>query len=98
MKTVFFIVKIPIGYHKFSISRHHKSTIIERIETIDAGKKSKNIIARSIKPNQLVYVVKEFNLLNHFRRKVYRFLKYLNRKVVFYVVEPNNGGLIDYAW
>lgn len=98
MKTVFFIVKIPTGYHKFSISRHHKSTVIERIDSIDAGTKSKNTIVRSIKPNQLVYVAKEFNLLNKFRCKVYRFLKYLNRKVVFYVVEPNNGGLIDYAW
>lgn len=92
MKTVSFNVKLPHKYYKFSITKQHKCTIIEPIPIDDTG------IAKSITPNQLVYVVKEFNLLNRFRRRVFCFLQKLNSTVLFYVVEPINGGLIDYAW
>lgn len=95
MKTVFFIVKLPNGNHKFSITRHHKNTFVERM---DADTKNTKIITKSIYPNQLMYAVKEFNLLHRFRRQVYRFLKNLGQTVHFHVVEPKNGGLIDHAW
>lgn len=93
MKKISFNVKLPDRYYKFSVAKKHKCTIIEPIECVDAG------ITRKISPNQLVYVVKEFNLLNRFRRRIFHLLKQLNStKVLFSVIEPINGGLIDYAW
>lgn len=93
MKTISFNVKLPDKYYKFSLAKQHKCTIIEPIESIDAG------ITKNITPNQLVYVVKEFNLLNRFRRRIFYLFKQLNSTtVLFHVVEPINGGLIDYAW
>lgn len=92
MKTVSFNVKLPDNYYKFSITKSHNCTIIEPLECPKAG------ITRHISPNQLVYAVKEFNLLTRFRRRVFQFLKHLNTTVLFIVVEPSNGGLIDYDW
>lgn len=93
MKTISFNVKLPDTYYKFSVAKQHKCTIIEPIECVDAG------ITKNITPNQLVYVVKEFNLLNKFRRRIFYLFKQLNSTtVLFCVVEPINGGLIDYAW
>ncbi|XP_055326541.1 uncharacterized protein F58A4.6 [Sitodiplosis mosellana] len=95
MKTVSFNVKLPDQCYKFSISKHHnKCTNIEPIEIKDVTG-----ITKSITPNQLVYVMKEFNLLNRFRRRIFNLLKELSSTtVLFYVIEPINGGLIDYAW
>lgn len=93
MKTVSFDVKLPDKYYKFSLTTSQKCTlIVEPIECSEAG------IARNITPNQLVYTVKEFNLLRRFRRHVFHILSHLNTTVCFFVVEPPNGGLIDYAW
>lgn len=92
MKTVSFNVKLPDNYYKFSLTKSHKCTIVEPIECPQAG------ITRNITPNQLVYAVKEFNLLKRFRLKVFHILEHLNSTVCFFVVEPKNGGLIDYAW
>lgn len=92
METVSFNVKLPDKCYKFSIEKQNKCTIIESIAISDAG------ITKTITPNQLVYAVKEFNLLNRFRRRIFCLLKQLNTTVLFYVVEPINGGLIDYAW
>lgn len=92
MKTVEFIVKLPDKYYKFSLTKSYKCTIIEPTECPHAG------ITRNITPNQLVYAVKEFNLLKRFRLQVFCILKHLNATVCFSVVEPANGGLIDYAW
>lgn len=89
---VAFNVKLPDKYYKFSLTKAHKCTIIEPIECSVAG------ITRTITPNQLVYAVKEFDLLKRFRRYVFCTLTELNTTVCFYVVEPSNGGLIDYAW
>lgn len=92
MKTISFNVKLPDGYYTFSIAKHHKCTIIE------SGGKKETVISKLICPTQLVYAVKEFNLLNRLRRKVFRFLKQIGSTVLFIVVEPNDGGLIDHAW
>lgn len=93
MKTVIsFNVKLPDKYYKFALSKAHKRTVITPIECSVAG------ITRTITPNQLVYAVNEFNLLEQFRRHVFHILNHLNTTVCFYVVEPSNGGLIDYAW
>lgn len=93
MKTIIaFNVKLPDKYYKFSLTTTQKCTVIEPIECSEAG------ITRTITPNQLVYAVKEFNLLKRFRWYVVRILSRLNDTVCFFVVEPSNGGLIDYAW
>lgn len=92
MKTVSFNVRLPDKYYKFSIAKQQKCTIIEPIENIGTG------ITKQICPNQLVYAVKEFNLLNRFRRRIYSLLKRLDSTVLFIVTEPSDGGLIDYAW
>lgn len=93
MKTVSFIVKLPDKYYKFSITASQKGTIIEPIiECPEAG------ISRNITPNQLVYVVKEFNLLDKFRRYVFHILRHSDITVCFFVAEPSQGGLIDHAW
>lgn len=92
MKTVSFEVKLPDKFYKFSLTTSHKCTIIEPIECSNAG------ILRNITPNQLVYAVKEFNLLKRFRRYVCYILSQLDATVCFFVVEPLQGGLIDHAW
>ncbi|XP_031636012.1 uncharacterized protein F58A4.6 [Contarinia nasturtii] len=93
MKPVSFIVKLPDSYYTFSIVKQNKCTIIEAVDEIDGAG-----VTKAITPNQLVYAVKEFNLLNRFRRRVFYLLKELNSTVLFCIVEPINGGLIDYAW
>lgn len=95
MDTVSFDVQLPDKYYEFSITKYHnKCTIIEPIESAD-----ETGITKTITPNQLVYVVKEFNLLNRFRRRIFNLLKRLgSATVLFHVIEPINGGLIDYAW
>lgn len=92
MKTVSFNVRLPDKYYKFSITKRQKCTIIEPIEDVETG------VTKRICPNQLVYAVKEFNLLNRFRRRIYGLLKRFDSTVLFIVTEPLNGGLIDYAW
>lgn len=94
MKFVSFNVKLPDKYYKFTLNKSRKCTNIEPIECSIAVAG----IARNITPNQLVYAVKEFNLLKRFRRHVFHILKHLNTEVCFFVIEPPNGGLIDYAW
>lgn len=91
MKTVSFNVELPDKSYKCSLSKSHKC-IIEPIECSTAG------IERNITPNQLVYTIKEFNLLKRFRRYVFSILKHTSAGVCFFVVEPPNGRLIDYAW
>lgn len=92
MKTVSFNVKLPDNYYKCSLTKSHKCIIIKPIEY------SEPRITRSITPNQLVYTIKEFNLLTTFRQQIFDVLKHLNTTVLFIVVEPQNGRLIDYAW
>lgn len=93
MKTVSFNAKLPDKCYKFSIVKRNKCTIIEAVDEInDAG------VTKTITPNQLVYAVKEFNLLNRFRRRIFYLLNELKISVLFCIVEPTNGGLIDYAW
>lgn len=93
MKTVSFNVKLPDNYYKFSFTKSHKCTIIEPVfECPNAG------IKRHITPNQFVYAVKEFHLLSQFRRRIFCLLKHLNATVLFIIVEPRDGQLIDYAW
>lgn len=92
MNTISFNVNLPDKYYKFTLTNRHKCTIIEPIESADS------CITKNITPNQLVYAVKEFNSLSRFRRRIFRLLSQLNSTVLFYVVEPKNGDLIDYAW
>lgn len=92
MKTVSFNVKLPDKYYKVTLSKRQKCTIIEPIECVDSE------LTKVIVPNQLIYAVKEFNLLSQFRRRIFYLLSQLNATVLFYVVEPKNGGLIDHAW
>lgn len=92
MKTVSFNVKLPDNCYKFSITKSHKCTIIDPLECPEAG------LTKQITPNQLVYAIKEFNLLTRFRRRVFHLLRHLDATVLFIVVEPQNGGLIDYEW
>lgn len=100
MKTVSFNVKLPSETIICILNKKTQCTITKLIETCSqcTGTADKTIIEQSISPNQLVYVIKEFNLLNRFRRRVYKFLFALNQPVVFNVVEPKNGNLIDHAW
>lgn len=92
-KTISFIVKLPDSYYKFTLTKRHKCTIIEPIESAEENVQTKNIV-----PNQLVYAVKEFNILDRFRRLIFCLLSQLNTTVLFHIVEPTNGGLIDHAW
>lgn len=97
MKTVSFIVKLASNSIECVLNRKY-SKCLAHTESIVAGTNNGKTIQRPITPHQLVYVLKEFNLLKQFRQRVYRFLRALNQNIIFHVVEPNNGGLIDYAW
>lgn len=96
MKTVSFGVKLPTCYVDCIVNKSFLH-LIER-SSHDAGKITSNILQKAISPNQLVYVLKEFTILNRFRRRVYRFLKALQLNIIFHIAEPSNGGLVDHAW
>lgn len=96
MKTVSFGVKLP-AYYVDCILNKTSSHFIER-SSIDAVEINNNILQKAISPNQLIYVIKEFHLLNRFRQRVYRFLRSLQLDIVFHIVEPSNGCLVDHAW
>lgn len=91
--TVSFGVKLPHCYYECVINKRTKCSLLDATEP-----KNEEIIHKTINPNQLVYVIKEFTLMHRFRGKVYRFLRSLNQKVVFHVIEPKNGGLVDKEW
>lgn len=92
MKVQYFILKTPNGYSAVQLSWHRLGVNFEHFDGIDP-----DITLKSIKPIQLVYAIKEFNLLDTFRRRVYRFLKQLNTIVGFDITEPQKG-LVDHAW
>lgn len=92
MKTVSFNVKLLEKYYKISIAKKHKCKFVGTVLNTDA------VVTKHITPNQLVYALKEFNLLDRFRQRIIHLLKQLNSTVLFYVIEPANGGLIDFAW
>lgn len=96
MKTVSFGVQLPTYYVDCIINKT-SSQLIKR-SSIDACKVNNNIVQKVISPNQLVYVIKEFAILNRFRQRVYRFMRALQLNILFHIVEPSNGGLIDHAW
>lgn len=102
MKTISFWVKLPDSWYEFSFSKQSKCVVIAKYDYIDAiaagTHESHENIHKIIAPDQLVYAVKEFRLLDRFRCNIYRLLKRMQSSVFFEVVEPINGRLIDYAW
>lgn len=93
MTTVSFNVQLPDKFYKFSIAKRHKCTFISPIEQqVDTE------ITKTITPSQLAYAIEEFNQFSQFRRRIFCLLSQLCSVVSFSVVEPKNGGLIDYAW
>lgn len=96
MKTVSFGVKLPNHYVDCIVNK--TSFHLTERSSHDTGKINNNIVQKAISPNQLVFVIKEFTILNRFRRRVYRFLRACQLDIVFHIVEPLNGNLIDHAW
>lgn len=97
MKTVSFGVKLLNNHYVDCFVNKTSTHLIER-SSHDAGEINNNMLQMDISPNQLVYVIKELTILNRFRRKVYRFLRALQLNVIFHIVEPSNGGLVDHEW
>lgn len=98
MKSVCFSVECPDDSFECIVNKNTKCSIVKSLNPNAAGTDGRTFIYKTINPSQLVYVMKEFKLLDRFRKQVYRFLKAFNQNVVFRVVEPKNGGLIDYQW
>lgn len=102
MKSVYFDVKLPDDWYKITVFKRRKRVIIEKLHPIDSNSGTKDINKTApctiITPDQLVYAIKEFNLLDRFRYYVYHLLKQSKQNVFFEVVEPVNGRLIDHAW
>lgn len=99
MSSVYFIVQLHDGPYKCVLSlRNSKFHAI--CDNIDADDTEQCTAAagKSVTPNQIVYLLKEFDQLHTFRRRVYRFLRQFNAIVRFTVIEPPNGNLIDYEW
>lgn len=92
MNIQYFIVKTPNGYIAVQLSWNRLGVKYEQFDAFDP-----DIYLKAIKSIQLVYAIKEFNLLDTFRRRVYRFLKHLNTTVGFDITELQNG-LVDHAW
>lgn len=89
----YFILKTPNGYIGVWLSRNHRDVVFEGF----AGIRS-SITPKAIRPDQLVYVIKEFNLLDTFRRRVYNYLRHLNQAIAFDITNTKTNSLIDHAW
>lgn len=92
MKVQYFILKTPNGCTAVQLSWNRVGV---NFQDFDAT--NRDVALKSINTIQIVYAIKEFNLLDTFRRRVYRFLKHLNTTVGFDITEPRNG-LVDHAW
>lgn len=89
----FFIVKTPNGYTKVWISWAHRGAILENTDDIDA-----NITRKSIRPDQLVYAIKEFESADIFRRRVHQYLRHLNLLIAFDITDTQTNSSVDHAW
>lgn len=104
MKNTIFFINLFDGPYKCALNKSKPKDNLFLIKSDDNHKNDKIIqnagkrYFKDVNPNDIVYLVKEFQLLKVFYRKVYHFLKRLDGIVELTVIEPKNGGLIDYHW
>lgn len=95
MSGMFFVVNLPDGRYRCVLSLRNY-TFSAYCDSDDGALEPRT--GTSVTPDQIVYLIKEFSLLNTFRMRVYRFLAHFDAPVQFTVIAPKNGNLIDHAW
>lgn len=102
MTVVFFLIDLPDDQYKCNLSskksNNNYPNLLKCDSEIVSDSNAGEVVCKDITANDLVYLIKELQLMQHFHQRVYAFLKQFQKFVNFRIVEPINGNLIDHAW